>query len=53
LSWFGSRVEVEGEEGDDVGGSGREIEVIMVGKREMKKKRRMGSNGDGGDGFIV
>jgi hypothetical protein len=33
LSWFGSRVEVEGEEGDDVGGSGRETEVIMMGKR--------------------
>lgn len=42
MSWFGSRVEVEGEEGDDIGGSDREIEVIMVGERRKKKmKRRM------------
>lgn len=53
MSWFGSRVEVEGEEGDDVGGRGRETEVIMMGKRSKKMKRRMGSNGDGGDGFIL
>lgn len=46
-------MEVEGEEGDDLGGRGRETEVIMVGKRKKMVKRRIGSNGGGGDGFIA
>jgi len=46
-------VEVEGEEGDDFGGRGRETEVIVVGKRKKMVRRRMESNGGGGDGFIA
>lgn len=55
MSWFGSRVEVEGEEGDDVGGRGGEIEVIMVGKRKRKMKRSIVRNGGsgGGDDFMA
>lgn len=52
MSWFGSRGEVEGDDGGDVGGRGGEAEVIMVVK--WKRYKRMRSNGEGcGDGFIA